>query len=288
MNMVRCRHAAGATIKNQATGNRGIIIGPGCVSLSHGYGAPPPSAEGALLLHQALDLGYDYLDTARIYGSGRSATAIGETLKRQRRKLFLTSKCGIVVEGDRRRSDGRSEIIDAAINASLAALQADHVELYYLRRRDFTMPIEESVGALARGGASGQDRHFWVVGNVGLNTAACFYNLPGCYHGDRVFAVDARSRNRRARGLPRTRRGVCRFSPLARSVLAGGVVDPALPPMKGWLWRNSRSAGSGTGRLCRRQSRYGGDGASRTEYCSLRMAARCCNAGEDRRADQSR
>ena len=125
-------------------------IGLGCMSLSWAYGTPPSPEDGAKLLHRALDLGYNHLDTARIYGEGKNETLIGEALKGRRKEFFLASKTGIIVEGKDRRIDCKPATIRGALEESLRLLQADHIDLYYLHRRDFDTPIEDSVGELAR------------------------------------------------------------------------------------------------------------------------------------------
>jgi aryl-alcohol dehydrogenase-like predicted oxidoreductase len=138
-------------------------IGLGCMSLSWAYGTPPSDEDGAKLLHRALDLGYDHLDTARIYGLGHNETLIGKTLKDNRAKFFLASKTGIIVEGKARRIDCRPETIKAACEESLRLLQIDHIDLYYLHRRDFETPIEDSIGALADLVKQGK------IGSIGLS-----------------------------------------------------------------------------------------------------------------------
>ena len=138
-------------------------IGLGCMSLSWAYGTPPSDEDGAKLLHRALDLGYDHLDTARIYGVGHNETLIGKTLKENRSKFFLASKTGIIVDGKARRIDCRPETITAACEESLRLMQTDHIDLYYLHRRDFNTPIEDSVGALADLVKAGK------IGSIGLS-----------------------------------------------------------------------------------------------------------------------
>jgi aryl-alcohol dehydrogenase-like predicted oxidoreductase len=138
-------------------------IGLGCMSLSWAYGTPPSDEDGAKLLHRALDLGYNHLDTARIYGMGHNETLIGNTLKSRRKDFFLASKTGIFVEGKARRIDCRPEMIRGAIEESLKLLQTDHIDLYYLHRRDFNTPIEDSVGELALAVKAGK------IGSIGLS-----------------------------------------------------------------------------------------------------------------------
>ena len=138
-------------------------VGLGCMSLNWAYGTPPSVEDGAKLLLRALEVGYNNFDTARIYGTGANEELIGNTLKSRRDEFFLASKTGIFVDGKGRRIDCRPEVIKAACDESLSKLQTDHIDLYYLHRRDFTVPIEESVGALAELVAEGK------IGSIGLS-----------------------------------------------------------------------------------------------------------------------
>lgn len=124
-------------------------VGLGCMNLSHAYGAPPDRAEGARLLHAALDAGYDFLDTAALYGFGGNETLIGETLAGRRSEYLLASKCGMAGVDGKRVIDGRPATIMATVEASLQRLKTDVIDLLYLHRRDFAVPIEETVGAMA-------------------------------------------------------------------------------------------------------------------------------------------
>lgn len=124
-------------------------IGLGCMNITHAYG--PPMEEGAAkrLLQRALDLGCDFLDTATIYGLGRSEELIGEALGHRRSEYFLASKCVLGFKGGQRTLDGRPEAIKAACEASLKRLRTDVIDLYYLHRPDPKVPVEDSAGALA-------------------------------------------------------------------------------------------------------------------------------------------
>jgi aryl-alcohol dehydrogenase-like predicted oxidoreductase len=123
-------------------------IGLGCMNICWAYGPAVADDYAMTLLNTALDKGYDHLDTARIYGAGQSETLIGEALKGRRKEFFLASKTGIIIDGKNRGIDCKPETIKAACETSLKLLQTDHIDLYYLHRRDFNTPIEESVGAL--------------------------------------------------------------------------------------------------------------------------------------------
>lgn len=122
----------------------------GCMSLSHGYGEKSSDAHCKKLLHKALDLGYTMLDTAAVYGHGHNETKLGQFINARRSEFFLASKCGFGQTPDSKPSvNGRPDYIRATCEASLKRLQTDHIDLYYLHRRDFTVPIEDSIGTLA-------------------------------------------------------------------------------------------------------------------------------------------
>jgi aryl-alcohol dehydrogenase-like predicted oxidoreductase len=130
-------------------------IGLGCMNLSHAYGTPPSAEQGERVLLAALDAGVTLFDTAALYGFGANETLVGRVLKPHRQKFTLCSKGGMAgVAGDdgtvRRVIDGRPDAILKNCEDSLRRLQTDVIDLYYLHRWDKKVPIEESVGAMAR------------------------------------------------------------------------------------------------------------------------------------------
>jgi aryl-alcohol dehydrogenase-like predicted oxidoreductase len=130
-------------------------IGLGCMNLSHAYGIPPSAEQGEKVLRAALDAGVTLFDTAALYGFGANETLVGRVLKGRRHEITLCSKGGMAgVTGDdgvlRRVIDGRPEAIVRNCEDSLRRLQTEVIDLYYLHRWDKKVPIEESVGALAR------------------------------------------------------------------------------------------------------------------------------------------
>ncbi|WP_430401649.1 aldo/keto reductase [Hyphomonas sp.] len=133
-------------------------VGLGCMNLHHGYGPPSDEAEAAALLNAALDLGYDFLDTATIYGLGKNETLIGTALKHRQGEFLQASKCVLLFDGDKRRIDARPESIKAACEASLKRLQRETIDLYYMHRPDRKVPIEDSMGAMADLVAEGKIR----------------------------------------------------------------------------------------------------------------------------------
>ena len=138
-------------------------VGLGCMSLSQAYFPLPSEEDGERLLNRALDLGYDHFDTARLYGLGHNEKLLSRVLKTRRDEVFLASKCGIEFDDGRRRIDCQPATIRRAVDKSLATLGVDHIDLYYLHRRDFNTPIEESVGALADLKTEGK------IGTIGLS-----------------------------------------------------------------------------------------------------------------------
>ncbi len=124
-------------------------VGLGCMNFSHGYGPPLDEADAIHLLHEAIDLGYNFLDTATLYGFGNNERIIGKALAEKRHTFLLASKCVLMFEGEKRYIDGRPETITAACDASLKRLGMDVIDLYYMHRPDPNVPIEDSIGAMA-------------------------------------------------------------------------------------------------------------------------------------------
>ncbi len=124
-------------------------IGLGCMNLNHAYGIPPSFEQAQAVLLRALDLGVTLFDTAALYGFGSNETLLGRVLPAHRQRITLTSKCGIFQQDGKRTIDGRPATIKKTCEDSLKRLNTDVIDLYYLHRWDKTVPIEESVGALA-------------------------------------------------------------------------------------------------------------------------------------------
>ena len=124
-------------------------VGLGCMNLSHAYGPAQDHKDAVNFLRRAIDIGYDFLDTATIYGLGNNEKLIGEALKDRRSEFVLASKCVMGFKDGKRLLDARPETIKRACEASLERLQTDVIDLYYMHRPDPNVPIEDSVGALA-------------------------------------------------------------------------------------------------------------------------------------------
>jgi aryl-alcohol dehydrogenase-like predicted oxidoreductase len=125
-------------------------IGFGCMPLSSGYG-PADQAEALATLSRALDLGVTFLDTADVYGGGHNEELVARAIAGRRDEVVLASKFGQVPQGDGTvRIDGRPDYAARACEASLKRLGVERIDLYYLHRVDPDVPIEETVGAMAR------------------------------------------------------------------------------------------------------------------------------------------
>ncbi len=200
-------------------------IGLGCMNVSAGYG-PADERQSARLLHEALDLGYRFLDTASLYGHGHNETLIGKTLKDRRDQYILASKCGLRRGPDGKSiSDGRPEIIRQTCEQSLQRLQTDVIDLYYLHRIDPSVAVEESVGALAELVWEGKIRA------IGLSEI-CVETLRRAHEEHPITAVQSEyslwSRTPERGMLANCEElgvGFVPFSPLARGFLAGSACD---------------------------------------------------------------
>jgi aryl-alcohol dehydrogenase-like predicted oxidoreductase len=201
-------------------------IGLGCMSMSHAYGTPDP-VEAERTLRAALDIGYNFLDTAALYGFGKNEELVGRVLKHRRHEFVLASKCGIWKGADGRREiSGRPEKIREVCEGALKRLQTDVIDLYYLHRRDFTIPIEESVGELSRLVEEGKIRTIGLseVSAETLRRAHAVHPLTALQTEYSLW-----SRNAEIAVLDECKRlGIAfvAFSPLARAFLTGRLTDP--------------------------------------------------------------
>jgi aryl-alcohol dehydrogenase-like predicted oxidoreductase len=125
-------------------------VGLGCMSLSGVYGAAEDAQSVALIQH-AIDAGINHLDSSDMYGWGHNEEVVGRAIKGRRKQVFLATKFGQVrAEGGVNKVDGRPAYVQAACEASLRRLGADVIDLYYQHRVDPDVPVEDTVGAMAR------------------------------------------------------------------------------------------------------------------------------------------
>jgi aryl-alcohol dehydrogenase-like predicted oxidoreductase len=122
-------------------------IGLGCMSMSGVYG-DSDDAQSTAVIHHALDRGINFIDSADIYGNGHNEELVGRAIKGRRDKVVLATKFGNVI--GKGAVDGRPEYVLAACEASLKRLGLDTIDLYYQHRVDPNVPIEDTVGAMAK------------------------------------------------------------------------------------------------------------------------------------------
>ncbi len=140
------------SLLHRALGTGGLkvsAIGLGCMSLSGVYGAADDAVSEDLIRY-AIDQGVDHFDSSDMYGWGHNETVVGRALKGRRDKVVLATKFGQTqVPGQANGVNGRPEYVLQACDASLKRLGVDVIDLYYQHRVDPSVPIEETVGAMA-------------------------------------------------------------------------------------------------------------------------------------------
>lgn len=142
-------------------------LGLGCMGMSEAYGIRD-EPEAIATIHQALDLGVNFLDTADAYGFGHNEELVGQAIAKRRDQVILATKFGIVRDhnGSFIAINGKPEYVRSACDASLRRLGVEAIDLYYQHRVDPNTPIEETVGAMAQLVQAGKVRF------LGLSEAA--------------------------------------------------------------------------------------------------------------------
>jgi aryl-alcohol dehydrogenase-like predicted oxidoreductase len=125
-------------------------LGLGCMGMSEFYGESDDESSIAVI-HRALDLGVRLLDTADMYGVGHNEQLVGRALKGRRDDAIVATKFAVVrgEDGSFQGVNGKPEYVKQACDASLRRLGIDRIDLYYQHRVDPTVPIEDTVGAMA-------------------------------------------------------------------------------------------------------------------------------------------
>jgi aryl-alcohol dehydrogenase-like predicted oxidoreductase len=206
-------------------------LGLGCMGMSQSYGVTTDDAESIATIHAAIDAGCTFIDTADVYGDGANEELVGRALAGRRNEVVLATKFGF------KRSDPGSSappnVVDGspayarqAIDASLRRLGVDHVDLWYLHRRDPQVPIEETVGAMAEQVAAGKVRYLGLSEVNGDTVRVAHAVHP-------ISAVQSEwslwTRDPETVVLPTLRElgvGFVPFSPLGRGFLTGQLKSP--------------------------------------------------------------
>ena len=204
-------------------------IGLGCMNLTHAYLPRPEAREAEALLQHALDSGVTFFDTAALYGYGANEELLARAIMHRRGEFTLASKCVLCEIDGKRGLDGSPAAITRTLEGSLRRLRTDHIDLYYMHRLDRNVPIEESMGALARAVEAGK------IGAIGVSEmSAATIRRAHAVHP--LAAVQTEyspfTRNVEVAVLQACADlgiGFVAFSPLARGLLAGRIDAGGVP-----------------------------------------------------------
>ena len=214
-------------MEQRPLGRQGLVvsaIGLGCMGVSEFYGTADEK-ESMATLHHALELGINFLDTADVYGPFKNEELVGKAIRGRRDKVVLATKFGMLRSSDPayRGVNGRPEYVKAACDASLRRLGTDHIDLYYQHRVDPTVPIEETVGAMAELVRVGKVRY------LGLSEAGP-QTIRRAHQVHPITALQSEyslwSRDPEAEIMPTLRElgiGFVPYSPIGRGFLTGRI-----------------------------------------------------------------
>jgi len=206
-------------------------LGLGCMGMSAFYGGRGDDAAAIAVIHRALERGVTLLDTADMYGPHTNEVLVGRAIAGRRGQVVLATKFGVRLDPSDPQAggvDGRPEYVQAACEASLKRLGVEHIDLYYQHRVDPQVPIEDTVGAMARLVEQGKVR--WL----GLSEAAP-ETIRRAHAVHPLTALQTEyslwSREPEDNGVLATVRelgiGFVPYSPLGRGFLTGAIRTPA-------------------------------------------------------------
>jgi aryl-alcohol dehydrogenase-like predicted oxidoreductase len=203
-------------------GLRVSAIGLGCSGMSADYGVPD-DVESIATIHRCIDLGITMLDTSDAYAAGVNEELVGQAIKGKRDKFLIASKFGNIrgPGGQRGGVNGKPDYVPVACEASLKRMGIETIDLYYIHRIDPNVPIEDTVGAMARLVQQGKVRHLGLC-EAGPNT------IRRAHKTHPITAIETEyslwTRDVEAEILPTLKElgiGLVPYSPLGRGFLSG-------------------------------------------------------------------
>jgi aryl-alcohol dehydrogenase-like predicted oxidoreductase len=211
-------------MEQRILGKQGLSVsalGLGCMQMSGIYGVADES-ESIATIHEALDLGINFFDTAEIYGPFVNEELVGRALKGKREQAIIATKFGFAfADGKPIGTNSRPEHVKEVCDASLQRLGVDCIDLFYQHRVDQHTPIEETVGALADLVQAGKVRY------IGLSEASAA-TIRRAHATHPISALQSEyslwERGVEAEVLPTIRElgiGLVPYSPLGRGFLTG-------------------------------------------------------------------
>ena len=205
-------------------------IGLGCMGFSHAYGQPTDKNEVIELIAQAIDIGYNFFDTAEIYGTPENPHEneefVGEALKKFRKNVVIGTKFGISFDYNSTETnlplitDSRPETIKKAVEGSLKRLQTDYIDIYYQHRQDKKIPVEEVAGVMQKLIDEGKILH-WGLSEVDEETIRCAHKICPVTAIQNRYSMMARWYEKLFPVLEELNIGYVAFSPMANGILSG-------------------------------------------------------------------
>ncbi len=199
-------------------------MGLGCMGMSQSYGTPD-DAESVATIHHAIDRGITMLDTADMYGGGKNEELVGAAIAKRRNEIILATKFGNMRMPDGRflGVNGKPEYVQSACEACLERLKISTIDLFYLHRVDTNVPIEETIGAMARLIEQGKVRYIGLseAGAKTIRRAHATYPITALQS---EFSLWTRDIEAEILGVCRELGiGIVPYSPLGRGFLTGKV-----------------------------------------------------------------